>query len=146
MALVATFDSLWPYYCSDVGLDEALDASADTLAVLPCTGDVEALLTHALNKHCAETGAPGTELAALMLGRLKATPEAGTTIAEAMATLQAPEVLEDISLDCPKALQLLADLATSLSLAGDSPRRLRVLAIRNGFNLSCSAAKALRQG
>lgn len=145
MVLNALFDILWPRYRSDIAFDDSLNENADVLAAPLRVEDVEELLLYALDKHCAETGASGTALAALMLQKAMNTSETRAVVMEAVERLRDPEVLEDLALDCPKAPQVLSDMAASLQLKDKTPRRLRILAIRNGFGPACPAAKALRQ-
>jgi len=145
MALQAAFDRLWLCYCSDIRLDDAVEVELNAFSE-PLSGeDVEALLRQALDKSCSEVAARGTELAVLMLRQLElrslSTPGAVVT---AIAKLQEPENLEDLTLDCPQAPQLLADMIASFD-AKSVPRRLRVLAVRNGFSPGSAAAKAVRR-
>lgn len=69
----------------------------------------------------------------------------------ALARLREPEMLADLAEDCPRAPKLLAELSSSLQLALGRvsedvapPPRIRVLAVRNGFDPASPAARALR--
>lgn len=145
MSWIGEFDRLWPCFSADVGLDEALETAAETL-IAPQVEEVEGLLMHALEKPCSEAGVSGIALAMLMLGKFMAVPETVAAVKEAVTRMRDTEVLEALELDIsPNVGKLLKELMVSLKLERDAPPRLRVLAIRNGFNLSTLAAKALRQ-
>jgi len=141
MALESAFDRLWPIYCSDLDFDGTLEAE---LAVAPAemTADsVEALVVHALDRQCSEGNVHGVSLAAILLTRLAGSAADQGAVAGALARLCDPDVLEDLKLDCPAVEDHLALLESAL---GRGPRRLRVLAVRNGLSPTSETVRALR--
>mmetsp|Transcript_50352 Transcript_50352/g.146077 ORF Transcript_50352/g.146077 Transcript_50352/m.146077 type:complete len:311 (+) Transcript_50352:83-1015(+) len=144
MELCEVFDRLWPLYCKDIGFDQALAAEA-AAAVAGDAKSIEELLMCAFERSEASLNLRGVSLAVLLLEKLD---EAGLEVKgparEALATLRDPEVLEDITLDVPRAPQFLSEVEASLGLDSSQPRRLRILAVRNGFAPDSACARALR--